>query len=80
MVKIDDLKEMFEAVFENQYDTANLTAESHLINDIGMNSISLLYMAMVIEEKYNIQFNNDDFKLLNTVSDVISLIEGKISK
>ena len=80
MTILDELKEMFALVFADQYNHEALTEDSHLINDIGMNSISLLYMAMVIEEKYGIQFNNDDFKMLNTVADVITLIERKISK
>ena len=80
MVTVEELKEIFETVFADQYDANSLDTTSHLINDIGMNSISLLYMAMVLEEKYNIQFNNEDFKTLNTVEDVINSIEGKIAQ
>ena len=80
MITISDLKEMFEAVFPDQFDLENITENSDLRKDIGMNSINLLYMAMVIEEKYHIQFNNDDFKLLNTVKDVIKITEGKYTK
>ena len=80
MVTLDELKEIFSIAFEDQYDTSSLSNESHLINDIGMNSISLLYMAMLIEEKYQIQFDNEDFKHLTTVEDVIKCIEGKIAQ
>ena len=44
-----------------------------------MNSISFLYMAMVLEEKYSIKFANSDFAALTTVKDVIELLESKVN-
>ena len=79
MISVEELKEMFLLVFQDQFDVSGITEESDLRKDIGMNSINLLYMAMVIEEKYKIQFNNDDFKLLTTVGDVVSLVKGKLN-
>ncbi len=78
MITIEDLKTMFAAVFGQEMNFADLNENSDLRKDIGMNSISLLYMAMVLEEKYSIQFNNEDFGKINTVSDVIALVESKV--
>ena len=78
MVTIDALKEMFVSIFGNQIDVSNFSESSDLKKDIGMNSISFLYMAMVLEEKYSIQFNNSDFENIVTVRDVIETVERKV--
>ena len=77
MTTIEELKEIFNTVFGNDLDVSNLTIESDLRKDLGMNSVHLLYMAMVLEEKYNVQFDNSDFEGIATVADVIAKIEGK---
>ena len=78
MVTIEQLKEIFATVFGNEIDLSSIDENSDLKKDIGMNSISFLYTAMVLEEKYSIQFNNDDFPKLTTVKDVINIIESKV--
>ena len=77
MVTVDELKAVLETVFPDEYNLSGITPESDLKKDVGLNSIGLLYMAMVLEEKYNIQFSNEDLTELNTVADVIARIEGK---
>ena len=41
-----------------------------------MNSIAMLSMAIAIENEFNIKFDNDDFKTLKTVKDLLSKIEN----
>lgn len=65
------------AVFEDEIDLASITESSSLRDDIGINSIGLLYMAMALEEEFGIKFTSDDFLNINTVSDVIDTIEKK---
>ncbi len=69
------LTELFESVFENEIDLKDISEESRLIEDLGMNSIGLLYMAMAVEEEFSVSFKNEDFTLLHTVGDVIRKIE-----
>ena len=78
MVTVEELKEIFITVFGNEIDLSNINENSDLKKDLDMNSISFLYTAMVLEEKYSIQFNNDDFVKLATVRDVIDVIESKV--
>ena len=77
MTTVDELKEIFSTVFGNDLDISNLTVESNLRKDLGMNSVHLLYMAMVLEEKYGIRFDNSDFESISTVTDVINKIEDR---
>ena len=71
---LERLAKLFESVFENEVDISSLSTESRLIEDLGMNSIGLLYMAMAVEEEFGVRFTNDDFLTLKTVGDVIDKI------
>lgn len=71
------LLEVCTAVFEGEINTENITLDSNLREDVNINSIGLLYMAMALEEEFGIKFNNDDFANIVTISDVVSIIEKK---
>ena len=75
MVTVEELKEIFHTVFGSDMDLSAFNENSDLRKDLGMNSISLLYMAMVLEEKYGVKFTNSDFENMNTVADVIRKIQ-----
>ena len=75
MQNIDKLREMFKRVFEEDIDVQNVTEETSFIEDLGMTSIAMLYMALAIEEEFGVAFNNDDFTNLRTVGDVLARIE-----
>ncbi len=52
----------------------NLNEESRLIEDIGLASVSMLYLVIAIEEKYNIEFGDlgvNDFKTVKQTIDYI---------
>lgn len=73
----DRLVKVCNAVFEGEINTDSITPEASLRKDIGMNSIGMLYMAMALEEEFEIKFTNEDFMNIETVSDVVHCIEGK---
>ena len=77
MNTFERLIKVFNAVFDNEIDTSNISESSLLIEDVGINSIGILYMALAIEEEFNIKFVNDDFAKIRTVNDVILIIEKK---
>ena len=78
MTTLERLIEVCGAVFEDQLDSATVNENSALLEDLGMTSISLLYLAMATEEEFGIKFNNEDFATLRTVGDVVACIERKI--
>ncbi|MBQ7106826.1 MAG: acyl carrier protein [Clostridia bacterium] len=75
---IERLTELFNSVFEGELKVDSLTEETRLIEDIGMNSIGLLYMAMAVEEEFGVRFTNEDFVSLRTIGDVVKKIEANI--
>ena len=54
-----------------------ITMNSSLQNEVGLTSVGMLYLVIVIEETFSIQFENvgiDDFK---TFGDLVEYIESK---
>ena len=71
------LIKVFNAVFEDTVEPDSITPEASLREDIGINSIGLLYMALALEEEFGIKFKNEDFAGIQTVADVITIVESK---
>ena len=78
MCVMDRLLKVVEAVFGDEIKVEGLKPEMSLREDLGINSIGMLYMAMAMEQEFSVQFNNQDFEGITTVGDVIACIEGKL--
>lgn len=74
----DKLKEILVSADEkNKSILDKINDSSSLATDIGLTSVGMLYLVIVIEESFSIQFDNvgvDDFK---TFGDIVSYIESK---
>ena len=57
-------------------DTSNLDFESK-ISDMDIDSIDLVDFIMVIEEEFGIEFTDEELDEIETLSDIVSLIESK---
>ncbi len=77
MTNLEKLIELFDTVFEGEMKADNITGDTRLIEDLSLNSIGLLYMALAVEETFGVRFNNDDFATIRTVNDVLEKIEGR---
>lgn len=53
-----------------------ITEDSTLFSDLGFTSVTMLYMAMAIEETFNIEIDNFEVNQFCTVRDVCSYIEN----
>lgn len=78
MTIFERLVRVFHAVFEDEVDQSALRPDARLREDIGINSIGMLYMAMAMEEEFGVKFVNEDFPGLITVADVIACLERKL--
>ena len=70
----DKLLEIFANVIP-EVDTNEIKPESSLTDDLGLNSLTMMLLAVSIEDEYGIQFENADS--LETVQDVCDYIEEK---
>lgn len=57
----------------------DITLESELENDLGINSLELADLVFLCEEKFSVTIDDDNIKDLVTVGDVVKYLES-ISK
>lgn len=71
---IDELKTIIKAVSPNS-DISNVSGDTKLKEDLGLDSLSTLMMAMQIESKYNFKFENlTGFKTVQEVLDYLASV------
>ena len=54
------------------------TEESRLIEDVGLNSVGMLYLVIVLEESFQIKFEDVGTASFDTIGKVIDYIEAKM--
>ncbi|MBO4432004.1 MAG: acyl carrier protein [Clostridia bacterium] len=76
---IEKLKEILCAANDSPADAYdNITEESRLLTDLGLSSVSILFLVIAIEEDFSIQFDDVGVTDFNTVGDVVDYIERKL--
>lgn len=59
-------------------DITNASVDSHLVRDLGMDSIGMMMLSMAIEDEFGLIF--DELVRFETVKDVISYLEIHATK
>ncbi|NLY21476.1 MAG: acyl carrier protein [Tissierellia bacterium] len=67
-------KVLVEAI---QVDEADVTAEAKLYDDLGIDSLSAVELALELETEFDVQIEDDELAKLETVQDIINIIEAK---
>lgn len=70
--------EQFKALLvdELQIVEENITIESELSSDLGINSIELADLVMMCEEKFDLSIDDEDLHGFITVGDVVNYLES----
>ena len=63
-------------VEELQLDRNDITMDSELSGDLGINSIELADLVMLCEDKFGIEINDEDIRKFTTVGDVVEYLES----
>ena len=63
----------FQKIAKNK----EVTLESN-VKELGLDSLDIVDLLMDMEEKYNIEFKNEEMTELVTVNDVVKAIESKL--
>ncbi len=58
----------------------DINRSSDLTRELNINSAHLVDIVLDIEDKFNIEFKNEDMEKLRNVNDAILLIQQKIAK
>ena len=67
------LKELLYEI-DDEIDIDAICEDSLLKEDVGLSSVAMLYMAVSIENEFEIDLSEADMSSLKTVADVVSLI------
>ena len=72
---LDGLKEILLMIAPNKKDIVDsINEDSRLVEDIGLASVSLLYLVIAIEEKFEIEFGDKGVEDFKTVKQTIDFI------
>lgn len=77
---LEKLKDIFKIVVNNGVLLDNVSEDTDIVFDLGVNSIGLLYMAIAIEKEFDIDMSDIAPSTLKKVGDVISYIENALNK
>ena len=73
---IEKLSDIFKLVVNRNADLSKMSEESKIREDLGVNSVGAIYMAIAIEEVFGVDVSDVSFNTFKTVKDVIDYIEG----
>ena len=77
---MSNLEEQVCGVIAEQLDVdrSGITRESHLVNDLGADSLDAVELVMALEEQFGVEISDDEAQKILTVSDAIDFIKAKL--
>lgn len=73
------LKELKEIIVEiKDIPEEDITPESNFADDLEADSLDIVEMLMLLEEKYDIQIPEETAEKLKTVQDVVQYVEARL--
>lgn len=77
---IEQLKGIIKPYIQNQEAFDILTENTDFINDLRINSANLVDVILDIEEKFNIEIDNQSMERMINVKSAMEIIESKLSE
>ncbi|RZL44587.1 MAG: acyl carrier protein [Pedobacter sp.] len=76
---INDLKEIITPYTENKAALTSINEQTDFLVDLKINSANLVDIILDIEEKFNIEIDNDSMAKMLNVKATIAIIEEKLA-
>ena len=77
---IEKLSDIFKMVMGDQaVDLNSCDENSSLAEDLGLNSVGILYLVIAIEEFFNVRFEDVGAADVQTVGQVVDYIQKRVS-
>lgn len=80
MNQIDQLKEIFKPYVPKPERLENLNSETDFIKDLEINSANLVDIILDIEEKFDINIDNEGMEKMLNVKAALSIIDQELAK
>ena len=73
------MQEKIYNIIANQIgcDLSKITLESHLIDDLGADSLNAIEIVMDIENEFGITIDDKQVESISKVKDIVALVESK---
>ena len=76
---LEKLQEIMISINDSEREKLEKTTEeSRLIEDVGLNSVGMLYLVIVLEESFQIKFEDVGTATFDTIGKVIDYIEERM--
>ena len=72
----DKLINIFNIVINRSVDVSKINIGSKIVEDLGVNSIGLIYLAVAVEEEFDVDMSKASLESFKTIKDVINYING----
>ena len=59
-------------------DADEITMDTHMVDDLGADSLDVVEMSVEVEDAFNIKIEDDDIQSMLTVKDIVAYIEARV--
>jgi acyl carrier protein len=74
---LDFLRRVMAAEFE--VDARKVQPEARLVDDLGLDSVDAMVLALRVEEETGLELVEDELKALDTVASVVALVHQRLA-
>ncbi len=71
---VDKIKEIVAR--ELMVEESDITLETDILNDLGADSLSVVDLAMALEDEFEIEMPDDELENIRTVGDIVNYIKN----
>ena len=76
---MDLQQKLFEIVTNYNYTEDGFDLDSHFIDNLGFDSLMVVEFIMELEDKFDIEINDDEVANIAYVKDALTLLENKLN-
>ena len=77
--RYEKLKEIIKIYLPEDVSVDAITAKSHFVDELNINSANLVDIVLDVEDAFDIMLENDDMEQMQTVENALEIIVSKLS-
>lgn len=77
--KYQKLKNIIKVYLPEDVAFSDISEDSHLMNDLNINSANLVDIVLDVEDAFDIRLENEDMENMQTVNDAVYIIDAKLN-
>jgi len=76
----EQLKDIIKIYLPDDVSVDQITKQSHLINELNINSANLVDVVLDVEDAFDITIEDDEIEQMDTVESALQIIESKLAE